>query len=76
MVRVGWQKTPGSVTETAICGGSDMILILAPGNGVVMAPLAGAGNTAMVKSAIRIQVEEGRGVVALIAFSIGFNVER
>ena len=76
MVRIGRQKTLGSVTETAIRGGSDMILILAPGSGAVMAALAGTGNTAMVESAIRIQFEESRGVVAIITFGTGFNVER
>lgn len=40
-----------------------------------MTALTGAGNTGMVKAAVRIQFQKSCGVMTVITFGTGFNME-
>ena len=68
MVWIGRQEAGCGMAVTTFATGHKMTIGLAPGNGTIMATGAHPGNTGMIKAAIRVQLEEGRGIVAVITF--------
>ena len=75
MVGISRKETRRGMTVLALCSGYDVRIMLAHRHSPVVAAGAYPGDTGMIKTAIRVQFQERRGIVAVVTLAIGRRME-
>ena len=71
----GRQKTQRRMTVAAFGVGHNVAFVLARSHGAVVTAGADIGDPRMIEAAVRVQLEKMGGIVAVVAFGVGWRMK-